>query len=42
TTVRQDFAALGEAAVAALAATLDGAPPTRTVVPTTLIARASG
>lgn len=42
TTVRQDFAALGEAAVAALAATLDGAAPTRTVVPTTLIVRASG
>lgn len=42
TTVRQDFDALGEAAVAALAATLDGAPATRTVVPTTLIARASG
>jgi DNA-binding LacI/PurR family transcriptional regulator len=42
TTVRQDFAALGEAAVAALAATLDGAAPSRTVVPTTLIARASG
>ncbi len=42
TTVRQDFDALGEAAVAALAATLDGEPATRTVVPTTLIARASG
>ncbi len=42
TTVRQDFDALGEAAVAALAATLDGAPGTRTVVPTTLVARASG
>lgn len=42
TTVRQDFAALGEAAVAALAATLDGEAPTRTVVPTRLIARASG
>lgn len=42
TTIRQDFDALGEAAMAALAATLDGAEPTQTVVPTTLIARASG
>lgn len=42
TTIRQDFAALGEAAVAALAATLDGAAPTRVVVPARLIARASG
>ncbi|MDJ1115520.1 LacI family DNA-binding transcriptional regulator [Microbacterium dauci] len=42
TTIRQDFDALGEAAIAALAATLDGAAPTQTVVPTTLIARASG
>lgn len=42
TTVRQDFDALGEAAVAALADALTGGEPSRTVVPTTLVARASG
>lgn len=42
TTVRQDFDALGRAAVASLEASIGGADPTRTVVATELIARVSG
>jgi len=41
TTVRQDFDALGEAAVTALVAAIDGTPATHTVVPTSLVLRAS-
>jgi DNA-binding LacI/PurR family transcriptional regulator len=41
TTVRQDFDELGERAVAALSAAIDGALPQRTRVPTVLIERAS-
>lgn len=42
TTMRQDFDELGRAAVASLEASIEGAEPTRTVVPTELIVRASG
>lgn len=42
TTMRQDFDELGRAAVAALEASIEGAAPTRIVVPTELIVRASG
>lgn len=41
TTVRQDFDALGEAAVSALVAAISNTPATHTVVPTTLVSRAS-
>jgi DNA-binding LacI/PurR family transcriptional regulator len=41
TTVRQDFAGLGEAAVAALAATIAGGEPTHTVLPAELVVRVS-
>ncbi|CAI9391392.1 Lactose operon repressor [Microbacterium sp. T2.11-28] len=41
TTVRQDFDALGEAAVSALVAAIANTPATHTVVPTTLVPRAS-
>ncbi|WP_054687084.1 LacI family DNA-binding transcriptional regulator [Microbacterium sp. No. 7] len=41
TTVRQDFDALGDAAVTALIGALDGAAPTRTVIPARLVPRAS-
>ncbi|MFT4281680.1 LacI family DNA-binding transcriptional regulator [Microbacterium sp.] len=41
TTVRQDFDALGEAAVDALVASIDGADPQHVVLPTRLIRRAS-
>lgn len=41
TTVRQDFDALGEAAVTALVSVIEGAPAQHTVLPTTLIRRAS-
>lgn len=41
TTVRQDFHALGTAAVAVLLDTIEGASPTRTVVPAHLVVRAS-
>lgn len=41
TTVRQDFDALGEAAVEALVASIDGADPQHVVLPTRLIRRAS-
>lgn len=41
TTVRQDFDALGEAAVTALVAAISNTPATHTVVPTALVIRAS-
>jgi len=41
TTVRQDFDALGEAAVTALVAAISNTPATHTVVPTALVRRAS-
>jgi len=41
TTVRQDFDALGEAAVSALVAAIAGAAPAHAVIPTTLVRRAS-
>jgi len=41
TTVRQDFDALGEAAVTALVAAISNTPATHTVVPTALVPRAS-
>lgn len=41
TTVRQDFAALGQATMSALAAALAGERPGRIVIPTTLVVRES-
>ncbi|MET0432971.1 MAG: substrate-binding domain-containing protein, partial [Cellulomonas sp.] len=41
TTVRQDFPALGRSAIRALVAALAGDPPPRTLLPATLVPRAS-